>query len=908
MKTHHVKELSKCFISFCWIVTLCYMLQETLKGFFPSWEHIKAQEEVIVFTCGLMKDPTPLVEYVYENYIDLACNVISPIGIESFRETDIRLQTRGKNIYETNLFDVLYTESRVPLSGHAYYNQFVYINENHVGEREIVTPSKLYMFDKLSEDDVPVTKFAEQDRSEEAPECALFIQEPDAAAMKNLLSTCCEISKLQPVTHLCISSATCEDLTPAEAPALSRNVQDVFVTDCHFPMIFWKKILHQLFDCVNLQSLWLWSANLHQLEEDLDELFQNIDGNTGLTEQQVEVYLSKNNFSETFVKKWNGSSSGIICNFELSESSDDESESSDDESESSDKVSESSDDESESSDKVSESSGSEDGLSLDQINWLMQEQALSGIEINVSRENITADLVNALEISEPVEQLILRECSISDGSVFEAFLGLPANKFITVLDLGGTKLGHNAIHISSLLAHGNLKQLLLRHCRISTTALDFILPLLSSYKELTHLDLCENNLAVCGRRVAEFIMAWGDKPALKELNLGHCSMTKEACMELMLALGNCKSLTRLNMTANFIQGCLNAFLPHPHEGLHSLREFNINQTGLNRDDLLHLAQLLKNKLSCLSHLDLGNNSLHRMEDILVSFVQSCVTHYLRKLKLKLGSNNLSQGFINTVASLCKNTSTQLDFKLSLPIFKSLSIVDYGCTNLGFDARHVKNMIQMSWLKEVCLRDCHIPSVISGYLLSAMCVCKNITHVDMSGNTIDKYGHDLAETIQAWGPKTVLKELDLSHCSIPSDACRHLLSVLGSCRQLLNLWLPGNTLTGSLSSFIPDQHAGLPSLQEFFLNYTTLNKRDLLHLAHLIRKGKLPELKELDLGANSLYRNVCALEELVQASITNHERELKLCLWFNSLPSVSVDKFKVLCNNTNTVLCLDPADD
>ena len=566
----------------------------------------------------------------------------------------------------------------------------------------------------MSEDDVPFTKFAEQDGREEAPECILWIQEPDAAATKSLFSTCSKISKRQPVTHLMIEDVICQHLTPEKDLTLSRNIQGVHAVNCNLPMRFWKKILHQLFDCVNLRSLWFANTNLHQLEQDLDELFKNLD-RTGLTKHQVWVVLKENKFSQKFVNKWNRTSTGISCKFD------------------------------DNSFHVPEFGEDEDGLAMDEINWLSRE-VHPGIQMNLSGENITAAVVNALEISEPVEQLILRDCSISDGEVIEAFMKLFTHNFLTVLDLSGTKLGHNAMHISYIVAHGNLKQLLLRHCRISTMALDFILPLLSSYKELTHLDLCENNLAACGHHVAEFILAWGDKPALKELDLGHCSMTKEACMELMLALGNCKSLTRLNMAGNSIQGCLNGFLPHPHEGLHSLQELNISQTGLNRDDLLHLAQLLKNKLSCLSHLDLGNNSLHRIGDTLVELVQSCITHHLRKLKLKLGSNSLSQGFINTVASLCNNTSTQVDFKLSLPICKSLSIFDYGGINLGFDARHVKNMIQVSWLKEVCLRDCHIPSVISGYLLSAMCVCKNITRLDMSGNTIDKYGHDLAETI------------------------------------------------------------------------------------------------------------------------------------------------------------------
>ena len=278
-----------------------------------------------------MKDPTPLVDHIYETFVEIVCHGLSPCGFLRSDETLNRLLAQGKDINSTNLFNTLYTESRVPLFGHALYNQFVYIKGNYKGEGKIVAPSKLYVFNRMSKDDVPLSKFAEQDGSEEAPECILWITEPDAVAVKSLFSTCYEISKHQPVTHLLIDDVSCKDLTPAEVLLLSRNIQVVAMENCDLPISFWKKILHQLFDCVNLRSLWFENTNLNQLEEDLDKLFQNIDSNTGLTNRQVEVHLLKNNFSETFVKKWNGSSSGIICNFQLSESNDKVSESSDDE-------------------------------------------------------------------------------------------------------------------------------------------------------------------------------------------------------------------------------------------------------------------------------------------------------------------------------------------------------------------------------------------------------------------------------------------------------------------------------------------------------------------------------------------------------------------------------------------------
>ena len=899
---------------------------------------------MIGFTCGLMKDPTPLVNHIYETYVDMLCNEISLGSLQRNIETRRRLRAQGKDIGDANLLDVLYTESRVPLSGYAQHNQFICIYENHKGE--IDTPSKLYAFLEMSEDDVPVTKLDEQDGSQEAPDCMMWIERPDAAAIRSLLATCNKISQRQPVTHLLMADVTCQDLTSAEAPALSRNFQAMCILNCDLPTSFWKKILHQLIGNVNLQSLWFTNTNLHGLEEDLDELFKSLHSNRELTDNQVEVVLRENNFSKKFVNKWNQTSSGISCKFD------------------------------DNSFQVSDFSEDEDDSTLH--------------EINLSWENITADLLTGLEMCEPVGRLILRNCSIADSEVFETFLKLSTSNFVTVLDLSGTNLGCNVIHISYIVAQGSLEQLHLAHCEIPPMALDLILPLLSCCKELTHLNLCGNNIEACGHHIAEFIMALGNKPALKELNLGHCSMTKETCMELLLALGNCKSLTRLNMTANSIQGCLNWFLLHPHEGLHSLQELSIRQTGLNRDDLLHLAELLENKLTCLSQLDLGNNFLHRIEDALVNLVQSCVTNHQRKLHLKLGFNNLSQVFMKTITSLCHNTSTELDIELKepaenyqehveiktdgiehsvhhtnssyskelsflngdvhlleeslsvdlvdaiemserpfpnqlilhdciiseenafealmlLPIYKFLSIVDFSGTNLGYYARHMEWILFTCDLKKICLSDCQIPPPVCGHLFSAMPKCTNITHLDMARNKIHWYGHDLAETILAWGARPPLKKLDLSNCLMPPEASKYLLLALGSCRQLSNLWLPGNTLTGCLPFFIPDPHDGLHSLEELFLNYTGLNNQDLLHLIYLVKRRKLSRLKELDLGANSLYRMVGELEDLIEACITNYQNELKLYFWFNNLSIAAVDKCKFLCKNTNIELCIEPED-
>ena len=119
--------------------------------------------------------------------------------------------------------------------------------------------------------------------------------------------------------------------------------------------------------------------------------------------------------------------------------------------------------------------------------------------------------------------------------------------------------------------------------------------------------------------------------------------------------------------------------------------------------------------------------------------------------------------------------------------------------------------------------------------------------------------------------------------------------------MTELWLPGNTLTGCFVNFLAQPNLTLTCLKELFLSYTKLNAQDLLHLAQLIRAEKMPMLKELDLGANELQRIEDSLEELLQTLLCDHQRELKLNIYFNSLTQKSVQRRNKLCENTDIEL-------
>ena len=86
------------------------VFQETLKELFPSWEVVKRCREVIIFVAGLMKDPRPLVQHVYEMQVDFYLN---------------ELRISGYLSIDTDLLKALHAESTVRLVDHPLHNKYI---------------------------------------------------------------------------------------------------------------------------------------------------------------------------------------------------------------------------------------------------------------------------------------------------------------------------------------------------------------------------------------------------------------------------------------------------------------------------------------------------------------------------------------------------------------------------------------------------------------------------------------------------------------------------------------------------------------------------------------------------------------------------------------------------------------
>ena len=389
---------------------------------------------------------------------------------------------------------------------------------------------------------------------------------------------------------------------------------------------------------------------------------------------------------------------------------------------------------------------------------------------------------------------------------------------------------------------------------------------------------------------------------VRSINLWNCAFPALTLDHILHQISNSSSIGTI--TFQSISLChVNSLWIHYLPSLSTLHLWNSN---LCRFHILHLAYLMENrKLPQLKEISLGRNNLNHLKDDLEFFLKVVAKHHKRSIVVEIQQGNLPRTFIQKWRALAKQTNflhLVWDEDDQIPADESddeepseyimLEQIIYEAPQPGLAKMPLQN---------VSLSDFYIPHHFCGPILQALSSHRNITSMDLSGNILGIHGLHLVNTIRTWGPEPTVKELDLSNCSLPVEVCGPLLLALGRCRNLVELWLPGNTLSGCLQNFLAHPNSRLPFLEELFLSYTQLIEQDLLHLAQLLKTLKLPQMKELDLGANRLHRMEKTVYELVQSLVKHHQGELKLNLYFNNLPNEFVQKIKLLCQNTDIVL-------
>ena len=246
------------------------LFQETLKQFFPSWYHVKRYEEVLIFTCGLMSDPRPLIEHVGEMLVERETLIVR--GGDDKREA--HLKTMGKSSLLLNLIKSLYTEVSIPLESKPHHNEMFHFysheQDDICGRARDITPighySRLYLFESLR---ACAPHYNIKAFGKSHMECVVSMHDISGSVANDLLLTCRKISQSQSITDLEMEGFHCDlsQAVRADVLRVSKSAQSIKIANSTLPLNFVEHLMRQLQQCKHLTAIHLENIKLYNSKE-----------------------------------------------------------------------------------------------------------------------------------------------------------------------------------------------------------------------------------------------------------------------------------------------------------------------------------------------------------------------------------------------------------------------------------------------------------------------------------------------------------------------------------------------------------------------------------------------------------------------------------------------------------------
>ena len=767
--------------------------------------------EVVLFACGLMSDPTPLVDHVYQKWINAYLEGIPKGEYDRYDEYgEYRYE------YDTDLLEALYAESNVQLPGSALHNNNInYYKDRKISSytQHVYTPSKMYVFLYMTAN--VFCKFYKSEQEANIPECTMMIRSPNEAVSDSLLVACKQISKYQPIVDMRMF-----DVSWKYHPDLSENAHSLVLQSSKLPLQPLNHLIHKLSQCNKIRKIDLRYTNLENLSSltlgnktslthlDLAELCK------GICRQLSDIthmeYLNMPDNDLTQVSKFTLNNKKTLRYLNLTNTH----------------------------------------MPLSLYHTICEQLTdLKSLEIfcvsvgdfcygiydehspdysyGIDKHSLTCNL-SVKHLPPHVCRRVVRQI----------------NRYSSLRSIKITKVPLTGC-VSSFLPDPHpglpeLEQLRLKSTALNKEDLQHLFSIIQSNKipKVYELDLSGNTLTGC---LSSFLPdPHPGLPALRWLDLQSTTLNKEDLQHLLSVVYKLPNLWELDLSQNTLTGCLSGFLSDPHPGLHELRYLPLKYTALNKDDLQHLLSVAY-KLPKLHKLDLSGYTLTRC---LSSFLTDPHPGLDELEGLNLRSTTLNKDDLQHLFSIIQlNKLPKLrSLNLSLNTLRGCLSSFLTDTHPGFSELKWLYLIDTALNKEDL---CHLLS--TGYKLP------QLHKLDLSENTLTGY---LSSFLSDPGPGLPeLEELNLRYTALNMEDLQQLSHITQSKKlpKLQELDLSQNTLMGFLSRFLPDPHPGLPKLEKLNLSSTTLNEIDLQHLTHIIQSNKLPKLRKVDLSENTLTR-------------------------------------------------------
>ena len=142
----------------------------------------------------------------------------------------------------------------------------------------------------------------------------------------------------------------------------------------------------------------------------------------------------------------------------------------------------------------------------------------------------------------------------------------------------------------------------------------------------------------------------------------------------------------------------------------------------------------------------------------------------------------------------------------------------------FLAQSTRSKEESSALQKLKMTSCSCSQDFWEELFLHLSICKKLTHLIVSRNSLGKAGWKLAESIREWGPDPPLQVLQLDHSLIPEHCWVRLFKSLYRCKHITHLDLSYNKL-GFAAKYLGKailQRGDQSPLQKLDLSYCSMS--------------------------------------------------------------------------------------
>ena len=364
----------------------------------------------------------------------------------------------------------------------------------------------------------------------------------------------------------------------------------------------------------------------------------------------------------------------------------------------------------------------------------------------------------------------------------------------------------------------------------------------------------------------------------QSVKLFYCSLPPETLTHLIQQISDCNTIRKIQFHSMDLRPISSLVLANKTQllCLH-LKEAKMTQELIKHvcqqvGQLNHLEYLNMSKIH-IAQIDLNLKNNAKLKEVDLSH-----THMSRKQSIDLFGQINELNFIHKIKLSENNLAGCLSNFLPDPHPGLPELTDLDLASTAFnreDLLHLSKVTKNNKLPKLEFLDLS-KNTLTGCLLTFLA---------------DPHP-GLSELCYLYLNTTALNKGDLHHLST--------ITQNNKLPKLYWLQLSYNKMTGCLSSFLSVTHPGLPKLKKLDLISTDLNKEDLQHLADLMKAGKFPQLKVLDLDRALLGKRneLGPLTKLLGNCVKYHNTGLMISLKENNLSVQFQKKLADICAGTN----------